>query len=1081
MTRTTLFCLLFLIGFIPTFHNAAQSERPSLVLQVGHANVVRSLAFSPDGKFLASGGDDNTVELWDTRTGRQVRSIKGHTRNIRSLPSIPDSVFSVSFSPDSKILASGGSDATAKLWDVNTGHELASLRNGGPVYSVCFSPDGKVLASTGETPLVKLWTVPTGQLLRTFDAQNNYPLTAVAFSPDGKLLASGSTDATIKIWDLVNGQQLPALKGHTDSVMSLAFSPDAKLLASGSDDRTAKLWNVTTGKELRTFPDHATLVNCLAFNFDGTLLASGSNNNTVKVWEASTGKLSYSVEQPNISSVAFSPDGKVMATAGFGKAGKTVSLWNLATHVRERALGGDISMAVSVAFSNDGKLLALGNGSGKVNIWDLITGRQVRSLSGNDYVYCVALSPDAKLLASGDQDVTVKLWDLTTGENIRSLVPFDTVAHTAKALAFSPDGKLLATMNGGGVVKLWDTATGENLRPLDTQADEPAIYLKPDVESVAFGPGGKILVSGGGSGDIVKVWDVTTGQEVRSFGQYSGSIALSSDGKLIASGQPLELWDTTTGQIVRRLGGPMTYAFLLAFQPDGKVLAAATGNTIKLWDVTTGQELLTLNGHTGDIRSLAFHPKGKVLASASDDNTVKLWDVSEGKELASLIPLNQSSSSLFQAGDWLVVAPDGLFDGTADAMRAVSWRNTNEVVPLESFFNDFYYPGLLEELLYGGRPRAVMDVATALRMPGLRLMFRQRSAGLSDRNGKMLLCFNEKPTAVPQVFSDAKPLVFDVDSLICDGADKSCVCHYELPSDTQLELVNASKPLGFEMAKPPYDGVKSETSRSTLHVQTIGVSTYDKLISGFRPLPSSVSGAKEIENFFWQEKGEPANPFRNIKVWPGLYDKDATTAKIRQRLAEMAKEVKEDDVLFLFLSGHGIVPAGQEMFYFASSDVRSALSNGEREMGLNTAMLAEAIREIPATRVVLIIDACQSGGALESLGKIVEVKLKAEQRRAQMERPSQSKSGHEVGIYLIAVATPLQEAVQPRIGYGALVTTLTEALRSDQQQSGNVWMRDLVKYIQLRLPEVSERIGQRHTPMIVSSGVDFALATRKRD
>jgi len=186
-------------------------------------------------------------------------------------------------------------------------------------------------------------------------------------------------------------------------------------------------------------------------------------------------------------------------------------------------------------------------------------------------------------------------------------------------------------------------------------------------------------------------------------------------------------------------------------------------------------------------------------------------------------------------------------------------------------------------------------------------------------------------------------------------------------------------------------------------------------------------------------------------------------------------------VVFLFFSGHGVVPAGQEMFYFAPINMRGPNPRDQRETGLNTAMLADAIRQMPARRIVLVIDACQSGGAIESLAKIADVKAKVEQQRGQSERQS-AKHEHQVGVYIIAAATPLQEAVQPKTGNGALVVTLLEALRAQGQPTdGAVWIRELVKRVEQRLPVVSARIGQRHTPMIVSSGVDFIIAGLRRN
>ena len=206
-----------------------------------HSSSVTSVAFSPDGKLLASGDWDNTVKLWDVASGHELHTLSGHS----------ESVTSVAFSPDGKQLASGSLDNTnpVKLWDVASGRELRSL-NGRGVFSVAFSPDGKLLASGGYGNTVKLWDVTGGRVLRTLGGYSGSDwVTSVAFSPDGKLLASGSKNSTIKLWDVASGRELRTLSGHTNSVSSVAFSPDGKLLASGGDDGTTRTWSISSGKE----------------------------------------------------------------------------------------------------------------------------------------------------------------------------------------------------------------------------------------------------------------------------------------------------------------------------------------------------------------------------------------------------------------------------------------------------------------------------------------------------------------------------------------------------------------------------------------------------------------------------------------------------------------------------------------------------------------------------------------------------------------------------------------------------------------------------------------------------------------
>jgi len=295
--------------------------RPTLLppgTLAGHTDSVVSVAFSPDGKLLASGSHDKTVKLWDVATGAAVRTLTGHT----------DVVLSVAFSPDGKLLASASLDDTAKLWDVATGAAVRTLAgHTDGVLSVAFSPDGALLASGSHDKTVKLWDVTTGQVLRTL-AGHTDSVWLVAFSPDGTLLASGSDDGTVTLWDVATGAAVRTLTGHTDGVLSVAFSPDGKLLALGWQFDTVELWDVATGAVVRTIRCHTIFVNDVAFSPDGKLLASGSHDKTVKLWDVATGAAVRTLtgHTDSVYSVAFSPDGKLLAS---GSRDNTVRLWPL--------------------------------------------------------------------------------------------------------------------------------------------------------------------------------------------------------------------------------------------------------------------------------------------------------------------------------------------------------------------------------------------------------------------------------------------------------------------------------------------------------------------------------------------------------------------------------------------------------------------------------------------------------------------------------------------------------------------------------------------------------------------------------
>jgi WD40 repeat protein len=324
--------------------------------------------------------------------------------------------------------------ATIRLTTATLGHTSS-------VYSVAFSPDRRLLASGSHDGTIKLWEVASGSLVRTLTGHTS-TVRSVAFSPDGRLLASGSADETIKLWDVASGREVRTLSGHTDRVWSVAFSPDGRLLASGSYDRTIKLWDVASGSLVRTLSGHTFIVWSVAFSPDGRLLAScacGKVENyicvqgEIKLWDVATGRevRTLSGHTYDVYSVAFSPDGRLLASGSCGQRNSIggciqgeIKLWEVASGSLVRTLSGHTDYVWSVAFSPDGRLLAScacgqrnsigGCIQGEIKLWDVASGSLVRTLTGHtNWVNSVAFSPDGRLLASGSSDATIKLWDIS--------------------------------------------------------------------------------------------------------------------------------------------------------------------------------------------------------------------------------------------------------------------------------------------------------------------------------------------------------------------------------------------------------------------------------------------------------------------------------------------------------------------------------------------------------------------------------------------------------------------------------------------------------------------------------------------
>ncbi|HKQ08474.1 MAG TPA: TIR domain-containing protein [Blastocatellia bacterium] len=489
-----------------------------------------SVVFSPDGRILASTVvviehcGECGIDLWDIKSGKKKATLKGHTQNI----------YAMAFSPDGKTLASGSADQTIKIWDLNTGHELATLRAEEWVRSITFSPDGKVLASGGMTGTVSLWDVRSHRELVQLKGHSGI-VRVVEFSADGKLLASGCDDATIKLWDVQNRQELRTLKSHIETINSIVFSPDRNIVASASGDGCVKLWEIKTIEESTMLKDHKGQMWHVAFSPDGQMVAGGTEDGSVVLWDVKEGHevATFSGHDNPINVVAFSPDSKILASGDRGnvyhssKQGR-IKLWNVQSGREFSTLIGHTGAILSLAFSSDGKTLASGDSDNTIIIWNVITGHEVSRLAGHkNSVSAVAFSPDDRNLLSAGDDGTIKIWDVNQGLNLMTLKGPDEVE--VYAAAFSPRGDMVASGGKDKTIRLWDVRSRKEVAIL--KGHEEAIRW------IVFAPDGKSLASASSDG-TVKLWDARSGQELVTlhkgvWGDSVHGLSFTKDGRLL--------------------------------------------------------------------------------------------------------------------------------------------------------------------------------------------------------------------------------------------------------------------------------------------------------------------------------------------------------------------------------------------------------------------------------------------------------------------------------------------------------------------------------------------------------------------
>ncbi|MDQ3918994.1 MAG: caspase family protein, partial [Acidobacteriota bacterium] len=1176
----------------------ARGARPELVLQTGYAVMAATgMRFSPDGRLLAtySGMFSGQVKLWDTATGRELRTLAADTGGAEF---VSGGVRSVAFSRDGRLVAAGSDDGSTKVWDVSTGRELYKLggdnrgtgQNG--VYGIVFSPDDQRLVTLGGmVPAgARVWDLATGQLAGelegvTLGGGAIYGWGGPAVTPDGSQLLVLSQDGrgapSIKFVETATGREarsveVPHWDARTNAIGALAFTPDGRLLSAGwelakdmSGARSIKLDDLTAQKEHKLFDLAAGKYASMNFSADGRLLATTVGNN-VRLWDTATGAEVRTIDVPSLPSrliadsyvwsAAFSPDSRLLATTG---SDTQITLWDATTGRVVRSLAGHVNYTYEAAFSADGTRLLTG---GKT-VWDVSTGRGLRAAAVDSPAALAQFSRDGRLLAeralTGSNSVA--LYDAQTHKLLHTLAPAERA--DLNQLAFSPDGRFVATsyrldtsqiqeraksmqtmakvdpkelmkmaqeasknsknnpnayqqayaqlmaarMGGGQTsidsqVKIWDTSTGKEVRSLAIPPTNPlGIGM---IGSIAFSGDGHTLAVGTMNSGLVRLFDVTTGQQVGELGvapasgaqgAFGGmsmgesdervtSVAFSPDGHLVAVGgkarensfdlsalaaaasaaraqggkrpkggappfdpkqmqkqimegmrvvSAVKIFNAQGGQEVLSLNMGANDAKALAFSADSRTLAAASADSsIKLWDAASGTELRTLAGEGESINSLAFSPDGRLLASTSNEGSTALWDAKTGERLATLI-------STGDGGDWLVVTPDGLFDGSPSAWNQILWRfsqNTFDVSPVETFFNEFFYPGLLSDIAAGKRPKAPRDISLIdRRQPSVALTTSAPQSGAAtSRNLNVSVQVKDAPAGARDV------RLFRNGSLVRVWRGDVLQGRQSATLEATVPLVAGENKLtayafnrdNVKSADASLDitGADSLKRAGTAYVVAIGVNQYENAQYNLK------YAAADAQDFAEQVSRQQSQlgKYAQVVVVP-LIDADATKANILAALKLLAgkitsppagapkslaglKPAQPEDTVVVYFAGHGT--AHGKSFYLIPHDLgysggRDALDAAGLQAILSHSVsdeeLQSAVEDLDAGQLLFVIDACNSGQALEA----------EEKRRGPMNSKGLAQLAYEKGMYVLTAAQSYQAALEAaQLGHGLLTYAL---------------------------------------------------------
>ncbi|TDC59364.1 WD40 repeat domain-containing protein [Micromonospora sp. KC207] len=577
----------------------------------GHTDTVRSIAWSPDGRLIATGSRDRSARVWDPDSGRTIAEFTGHDAMVEA----------IAWAPDSHRVASGARDRTVKLWRVGADELPPTLYGAGDmIRGVAWSPDGGYVAAGAQDHRIHVWRTDTGEQIATLRGHTG-DVYGLSWSPEGALLASASHDRTAIVWDLTSGQQQTVLRGHTDFIEGLAWCPEGQRLATASGDQTIRIWDVADGRQLLLIRGHTDFVWDVSWSPDGRSLASASSDRTVRIWDVSDAREIAALRghEDVVWGVAWSPDGTALASAS---SDHTARVWSILPRGAERqSFTGHTGGLRAAVWAPDGARVATASDDGSVRVWSVASGAVSTFTGHTGTVWGVAWAPDGQRLGSCSNDGSVQLWH--TG----SVQPYLRLGEETicEGLVWAPDNTRIATACRDGTASIWNATTGRRLLQLRGHTDW--------VVRLAWSPSGRMIATT--SDDrTARVWDSSTGEELavlRGHHNWVDGVAWSPDEQSVvtcSADWTCRIWEPRTGRHVRTLEGHEGRVRAVAWSPTGDQIATGSyDRTVRVWSAQDDAEPQVVGVHVDRVTSVAWSTDGRTLLTASLDKSARLWPV----------------------------------------------------------------------------------------------------------------------------------------------------------------------------------------------------------------------------------------------------------------------------------------------------------------------------------------------------------------------------------------------------------------------------------------------------------------------
>jgi WD40 repeat protein/serine/threonine protein kinase len=637
-----------------------------------HDGPVLCANFSSDGQRIVTASGDATARIWDTQTGAAVGMPLRHDA----------AVHWAMFGPQPDRVLTASADGTVRVWNSNTGERVGSImRHQAAVTRATFNREGNLIATASQDKTARVWYAATGEPV-TPPLEHTHGVTSVAFSPDGQFLATGSGEHSAshfiagqgRLWNARTGKLVHMLT-HDANVGSVSFSPDGASLITAGEDHMAKVWDTATGQLKTSGLRHEDLISHAVFSPDGRRVVTASDDDTAKVWDATTGEILTPVlkHRGEVRWVSMSPDGRFAATAGYYG---TAQVWNVSNGEPVVARLQHAAPVVQVEFSPDGRRIVTASEDGTARLWDFAAGEIVPMLlAQNGRLRVAVFSDDGRQIITGGDDNTVRLWDAQTGKQL--LAPLEHKARVQHA-SFSPNGRWVVSASDDGTAQVWNVGNGQRHLPAFEHAG-------PVMRAMFSADSQKVVTAS--LDHTARVWDAVHGGPIAPPLTHDSGVAIarfSPDGHYVVTGSQdgtVRVWNATTGEPSRpplRLGYPVRDA---AFSPDGTKILTVAGEELmatgsaEIWDARSGQRVTPPLKHRHAVADAAWSFDSKWVVTASFDDTARVWDANTGE--ARTPPMTHK-------GDvwWAWFSHDGsrILTSSADSTARVWDSSTGEAI-----------------------------------------------------------------------------------------------------------------------------------------------------------------------------------------------------------------------------------------------------------------------------------------------------------------------------------------------------------------------------------------------------------------